>query len=39
MSAGGREDRDVRMLDKGRLFIIEITNPKKSTFWYEWNYQ
>jgi len=30
MSAGGREDRDVRML--GKPFIIEITNPKKELF-------
>ncbi len=29
MSAGGREDRDVRMLGKGRPFIFEIINPKK----------
>ena len=32
MSAGGREDRDVRMLGKGRPFIIEIINPKKELF-------
>ena len=32
MSAGGREDRDVRMLGKGRPFIIEIINPKKEIF-------
>ena len=30
MSAGGREDRDVRMLGKGRPFILEIINPKKN---------
>ncbi len=29
MSAGGREDRDVRMLGSGRPFIIEIVNPRK----------
>jgi tRNA pseudouridine synthase 10 len=29
MSAGGREDRDVRMLGSGRPFIMEIVNPKK----------
>jgi hypothetical protein len=29
MSAGGREDRDVRMLGSGRPFILEIMNPKK----------
>jgi tRNA U54 and U55 pseudouridine synthase Pus10 len=28
MSAGGREDRDVRMLGSGRPFIIDIVNPK-----------
>lgn len=28
MSAGGREDRDVRMLGSGRPFIMEIVNPK-----------
>ena len=32
MSAGGREDRDVRMLGKGRPFIFEIINPKKEFF-------
>ena len=30
MSAGGREDRDVRMLGNGRPFILEIINPKKN---------
>ena len=29
MSAGGREDRDVRMLGSGRPFLIEIVNPRK----------
>ena len=29
LHAGGREDRDVRMLGSGRPFIIEIVNPKK----------
>jgi tRNA pseudouridine synthase 10 len=29
MSAGGREDRDVRMLGQGRPFVMEIANPKK----------
>lgn len=29
MSAGGREDRDVRMLGSGRPFITEIINPRK----------
>ena len=28
-SAGGREDRDVRMLGNGRVFIYEINNAKK----------
>ena len=28
MSAGGREDRDVRMVGSGRPFIMEIYNPK-----------
>jgi tRNA U54 and U55 pseudouridine synthase Pus10 len=28
LHAGGREDRDVRMLGNGRPFIIEIINPK-----------
>jgi tRNA pseudouridine synthase 10 len=28
LHAGGREDRDVRMLGDGRPFIIEIFNPK-----------
>jgi hypothetical protein len=28
MSAGGREDRDVRMLGQGRPFLVEISNPK-----------
>ena len=28
-SAGGREDRDVRMLGGGRHFMLEILNPKK----------
>ena len=28
LHAGGREDRDVRMLGNGRPFIIEIVNPK-----------
>lgn len=27
MSAGGREDRDVRMLGKGRPFVLEVINP------------
>jgi hypothetical protein len=31
MSAGGREDRDVRMLGSGRPFIMEIVNPKLKT--------
>ena len=29
-SAGGREDRDVRMLGEGRPFMVEIINPKKN---------
>ncbi len=29
LHAGGREDRDVRMLGCGRPFIIEMVNPKK----------
>ena len=29
-SAGGREDRDVRMLGGGRPFMTEIINPKKN---------
>ena len=29
LHAGGREDRDVRMLGSGRPFIIELVNPKK----------
>lgn len=29
LSAGGREDRDVRMLGQGRPFMVEIINPKK----------
>lgn len=29
LHAGGREDRDVRMLGSGRPFIIELINPKK----------
>ena len=29
-SAGGREDRDVRMLGAGRPFMLEIINPKKN---------
>ena len=29
-SAGGREDRDVRMLGVGRPFMIEVINPKKN---------
>jgi len=29
LSAGGREDRDVRMLGSGRSFIYEIQNSKK----------
>ena len=29
-SAGGREDRDVRMLGGGRPFMLEILNPKKN---------
>ena len=29
-SAGGREDRDVRMLGGGRPFMLEIINPKKN---------
>ena len=29
-SAGGREDRDVRMLGSGRPFMLEIINPKKN---------
>ena len=29
-NAGGREDRDVRMLGKGRPFMLEIINPKKN---------
>ena len=28
LHAGGREDRDVRMLGNGRPFIIEVINPK-----------
>jgi tRNA pseudouridine synthase 10 len=28
LSAGGREDRDVRMLGSGRPFIIDVVNPK-----------
>ena len=30
MSAGGREDKDVRMLGNGRPFILEIFNPKNN---------
>lgn len=30
MHAGGREDRDVRMLGSGRPFMLEITNPKNN---------
>ena len=30
LHAAGREDIDVRMLGKGRPFIIEFANPKKS---------
>lgn len=29
MSAGGREDRDVRMLGSGRPFIMDISNPRR----------
>jgi tRNA pseudouridine synthase 10 len=29
MSAGGREDRDVRMLGHGRPFVMEIYNPHR----------
>ena len=29
-NAGGREDRDVRMLGGGRPFMVEIINPKKN---------
>ena len=29
-NAGGREDRDVRMLGTGRPFMLEIINPKKN---------
>ena len=29
-NAGGREDRDVRMLGKGRPFMLEIINQKKN---------
>ena len=29
-NAGGREDRDVRMLGGGRPFMLEIINPKKN---------
>lgn len=29
LSAGGREDRDVRMLGSGRPFILEIANPRR----------
>jgi tRNA pseudouridine synthase 10 len=29
MSAGGREDRDVRMLGGGRPFVMEIYNPRR----------
>jgi len=29
LHAGGREDRDVRMLNSGRPFLIEIFNPRK----------
>ena len=31
-TAGGREDRDVRMLGKGRSFVYEILNSKKINF-------
>ena len=30
LHAAGREDIDVRMLGKGRPFIIEFVNPKKT---------
>ena len=36
LSAGGREDRDVRMLGNGRSFIYEILNAKKK---YNLNYK
>jgi tRNA pseudouridine synthase 10 len=29
LHAAGREDIDVRMLGKGRPFILEMVNPKK----------
>ena len=35
-SAGGREDRDVRMLGNGRPFIYEINNAKKK---FDLNYE
>jgi len=31
-SSGGREDIDVRMLGKGRPFVIEIQNPRRTKF-------
>ena len=29
-SSGGREDIDVRMLGKGRPFVLKLINPKKN---------
>jgi tRNA pseudouridine synthase 10 len=31
-SSAGREDRDVRMLGRGRPFLLEFINPRKSRF-------
>lgn len=28
LHAGGREDRDVRMLNSGRPFLLELVNPR-----------
>lgn len=29
-SSGGREDIDVRMLGRGRPFVIEVTDPRRA---------
>jgi tRNA pseudouridine synthase 10 len=31
-SSSGREDVDVRMLGRGRPFLLEVTNPRKTKF-------
>ncbi len=31
-SSSGREDVDVRMLGRGRPFLFEVTNPRKTKF-------